>query len=285
MLLTRLTTHVSGKGAMPTVADLCQYLEHMAPVSLAEDWDNVGLLVGRRQAPVGRVMTCLTLTPDVADEAVSREVQLVVSHHPLMFRATRRINDDSVEGRILLRLIENGVAVYSPHTAFDSARRGINQRLAVSLGLQGVRPMNATTADPDVGAGRCGELPQPLPLFDFLKRVAAVSGADRLEYTETWASDRPVWRVAIGCGAAEGFLADAIRLECDTFVTGEVRFHSALEAVARRVHLILMGHFHSERPAVEDLSRLLAAEFPGVDVFASHLERNPLTLYTATVTK
>ena len=120
---------------MPSVSDFISYLESFAPLSLAEDWDNVGLLVGRRDAAVGRAMTCLTLTPDVAAEAIAKDVQLIVTHHPVLFRGAKTITDGNAEGRMLLDLVEAGVAVYSPHTAFDSANHGINQSLADSFGL------------------------------------------------------------------------------------------------------------------------------------------------------
>ncbi|MCP4507454.1 MAG: Nif3-like dinuclear metal center hexameric protein, partial [Fuerstiella sp.] len=115
---------------MSTVSDVIAFLEKFAPPALAEDWDNVGLLVGREAVVVQQVMTCLTLTPDVGAEAVRRGVQLVVSHHPVLFRGTKKITDATSEGRMLLQLIENGLAVYSPHTSFDSAELGINQQLA-----------------------------------------------------------------------------------------------------------------------------------------------------------
>lgn len=267
---------------MPTVADFCEYLSQFAPADLAEDWDNVGLLIGRRSAAVRSVLTCLTLTPDVAEEAVSEHVQLVVSHHPLLFRGTKRIADDNLEGALLLRLIEAGVAVYSPHTAFDSAREGINQSLASGLGLQDIRPLRVQECDATVGVGRCGDLPSGLPLHSFLERVAAVVGADRLEHAAS--APRPVQRVGIACGAGESLLAEAARQGCDTFLTGEARFHTVLDAVQRGLTLVLTGHFFSERPAVEQLAVRLAQQFPETQVRASRRDVNPLRCFVSAAT-
>src|SRR4051794_4337261 len=100
---------------MPTVADVIAYLERFAPPRLAADWDNVGLLLGRRDAPVPRLMTCLTVTPDSAAEAVARRAALIVTHHPILFRPVKRLTADSAEGRMLLDLARADVAVYSPH--------------------------------------------------------------------------------------------------------------------------------------------------------------------------
>jgi dinuclear metal center YbgI/SA1388 family protein len=126
---------------MPSVAAVVEWLERFAPRELAADWDNVGLLLGDRAAPAGRVMTCLTVTPESAAEAVERQAGLVVTHHPILFRPVQRLTTDTPEGRMLLSLIRAGVAVYSPHTAFDNTRGGINEMLARRLGLAEVTPL------------------------------------------------------------------------------------------------------------------------------------------------
>lgn len=126
---------------MPSVNDVMAFLRTLAPLSLAEEWDNVGLLIGDRAAEVRRVLTCLTLTPDVAEEAVAQQIELVVSHHPVLFRAVRRLTSETTEGRMLLQLIAGGVAVFSAHTAYDSAQTGINQQLAELLGLTEIAPL------------------------------------------------------------------------------------------------------------------------------------------------
>ncbi len=124
-----------------TVGDIAKRLEQWYPLRLAEDWDNVGLLVGRRSRPVTRVLVCLTVTPEVVDEAVAGGYELIVSHHPVLFRPTQRLTEDDPMGCIAYRLARHDIAVYSPHTAFDSAREGINQMLAEAIGLTGVRAL------------------------------------------------------------------------------------------------------------------------------------------------
>src|SRR5947209_1355564 len=120
---------------MITVAEVASYLEQVAPLALAESWDNVGLLLGDAAAPVRRVMTCLTVTPETVAEAVREEARLIVSHHPILFRPARRWTTASAEGRMLLTLVQAGAAVYSPHTAFDNTTGGINDILCRRLGL------------------------------------------------------------------------------------------------------------------------------------------------------
>jgi dinuclear metal center YbgI/SA1388 family protein len=126
---------------MPTVAEIAQYLEQMAPSRLAADWDNVGLLLGDRSAAVERIMTCLTVTPESAREAIAERAGLVVSHHPILFRPIQRLTNATPEGAMLLSLARAGVAVYSAHTAFDGCPGGINDILAQRLSLTQVQPL------------------------------------------------------------------------------------------------------------------------------------------------
>jgi dinuclear metal center YbgI/SA1388 family protein len=126
---------------MITVATLVEYLEQLAPLELAAEWDNVGLLLGDRAAIVQRVMTCLTITPEVAQEAVESKAQLIVTHHPILFKPVQRMIADAPEGRTVLSLVRAGVAVCSPHTAFDNAPGGINDLLARKLNLTDVVPL------------------------------------------------------------------------------------------------------------------------------------------------
>ena len=261
---------------MPSVSDVISFLESFVPLKLAEDWDNVGLIVGRRDTSVQSVMTCLTLTPDVAAEAIAKDVQLIVSHHPVLFRGAKKITDGNAEGRMLLDLVEAGVAVYSPHTAFDSARSGINQSLAESFGLTSVQPIRVNTDDAALGSGRFGDLSAACTLAEFLAVVRKAANAQYVEFSGDRQSS--VSRVGIACGAAGEFLSDVIAVGCDTFVTGETRFHTALEARTKGLNLILLGHYSSERPAVESLASVLGAEL-SVETFASQCECDPLKLF------
>ncbi|MFM7842812.1 MAG: Nif3-like dinuclear metal center hexameric protein [Planctomycetota bacterium] len=261
---------------MLTLADLCQYLESFAPRRLAEDWDNVGLLAGNRGREIQRVMTCLTITPDTAAEAVREQVDLVVSHHPLPFKPLRNLSTEQTPGALLWQLITSQVAIFSPHSAFDSARRGINQRLAEGLQLQNIQPLQPLAGDPDgLGAGRQGILPQPRTLAEVaaqLKQFLGITGLHRVGSDE-----QRIERVGIACGSAGSFLAHAHRAGCQLFITGETSFHSCLEAEALGVALLLPGHYASERFGVEALASEIQQQFPVVKVWASRVERDPLT--------
>ncbi len=260
---------------MMKLSEICTWMESFAPLQLAESWDNTGLLIGSRGADVSRLMTCLTVTPKVVREAVDRQAHLIVSHHPIPFAPLKKITSDTTTGRLLLELIAAGIGVYSPHTAFDSTRDGINQRLAHALGLENVAPLVALKDGPHgSGAGRVGQWPQATPLVDCVGRLKCFLGIDSVRIVGD--PQRPVRKVAIGCGAADQFLSDAVRQGCDLMVTGEARFHTCLEAEACDTALLLLGHFASERFAVEALADLIGDAFPKLDCWVCEDEHDPL---------
>jgi dinuclear metal center YbgI/SA1388 family protein len=260
---------------MPTVGEVAQVLEQLAPLGLAEDWDNVGLLVGESHWPADRVMTCLTVTADTVAEAIEQKANLIVSHHPLPFQPVKTITSSTTVGRLLLQLIRHSIAVYSPHTAFDSASAGINQHLAIGLGLQEIAPLKpAASGDPEEGSGRCGLIGEPLTRRELAERTKGFLNVDAVRLVGP--ESEHVVRVAIACGSGGSFLDAAVAAECDVLVTGETTFHTCLEAEARSMGLILAGHFASERFALLSLADYLTDQLSGVNVWASRTEHDPI---------
>ena len=258
---------------MLSVQDIAQFLEKFAPAMLAEDWDNVGLLMGDHQMPVARVMTCLTITDASAAEAIGSRANLIVTHHPLPFRPLKRLTAESHEGKLLWQLAGARISVFSPHTAFDSAEQGINQRLATGLGLVEIAPL-VPAENGALGAGRVGRLPMPASLGELASRVKRLLAIEHIQAVGLL--DRAVERVAVACGSAGEFIPVATDAACQALVTGEVRFHGCLEAESLGLGLVLAGHFASERFAVEALAHVLADQFPSLEVWASRSEKDPL---------
>lgn len=261
------------------VQDFVTWMQAFAPTQLAESWDNVGLLLGDPAASVERVMTCLTPTPESVAEAIENQAQLIIAHHPMPFQALKRITTETRTGRMVHDLIRAGIALHSPHTGFDSAARGINQRIAEGLGLSNIRPLRpiATAPSAEIGTGRVGDYAEPISVDAFLSRTAAFFAVDGLHAIDSGTGK--VSRVAIGCGAAGDFLGDAIAAGCDGFVTGEIRFHTALEARNEQVTVAIPGHHATERFAVEQLATELQQAFPALTIWASHQESDPLTWF------
>lgn len=264
------------------LTSVIEFLESFAPLNLAEDWDNVGLLLGDRQREVSKVMTSLTITPSVVEEAVAGKVNLIVSHHPLPFRSLKKINGDTVAGRLILKLIENRVAVFSPHTAFDSAAGGINQSIADKLQLENIESIQPiagmATGDPDTaavpGAGRTGVLPGQPKCRILCQELKNKFGISVVKFCGDL--DASVSKVGIACGSAGQLLTGASLAGCDAFITGEASFHTCLEALASGISLFLLGHYGSERFAVEMLAQKMAIEFPGLLIHASVDDRDPI---------
>ncbi len=260
---------------MTSIRQICDFLDQLAPCELAEDWDNTGLLVGDPDTDVTRLMTCLTITPESTAEAVERGAQLIISHHPLPFHPLSRITTTTTPGRLVWQLARAGIAVYSAHTRFDSTRTGINQQLAARIGLQDLRPLTPLPDQPAVGTGRIGELPAEMPLLrfaEFLKSSLALKQIDVAGPLDT-----PIRSIAVACGSGGSLLEAACAAGCDTFLTGESNFHTALECRARGVSLVLIGHYASERFAMEKLAQELAGAFPHVSTWPSLRESDPLT--------
>ncbi len=261
---------------MTTVDNVAAFLESFAPTPLAADWDNVGLLIGDRARPVAKIMTCLTVTPPVVEEAVAAQADLVVAHHPLPFRALKSITADTHDGRLIWRLASAGISLYSPHTAFDSASNGINRKLAEGLGLVDLTPLEsiAASTDPAVGVGRQGRLPKALRLTEFVDAAKAFLNIPSVEVVG--ADERRIERVGVACGSAGELLDAAIDAGCDCFVTGEARFHTAVQADAAGIAMLLVGHYSAERFGIEHLADVLAAAFPDLMVWAADKESDPL---------
>ena len=264
-----------------------QFLETRYPLALAENWDNVGLLVGDRTMPVQRVMTCLTVTPESCREAIEEQADLIVTHHPFPFQAVRQITTATNVGTMLWQLIRAGVAIYSAHTAFDSAATGINHQIAEMLGLIDIKTLYPQQNDENTlvqGTGRIGMLPQPVPLLELVENVAKLFRQKVLPFIGD--PKKPMQCVAIGCGASGEFLEQVIAKKADVFLLGEAKFHQFLEAEANGLAMILPGHYTSERFAVEQLATVFADNFRDGDerltVWASRCESDPLRFHINT---
>ena len=364
---------------MTSISEISAWMERFAPKRLGASWDNLGLLLGDPASLIGRLMTCLTVSAETAREAIDEGAGLIVSHHPILFRPVQQIRADREDSAVVWSLAKAGIGVYSAHTAFDNTEGGINDGLAIRLGLSDVRPLRkgeggsvfkvavyATRSDRDAvleaafragagrlgkygecsfssvgigtftgdedtnptigtpgirervrewkveflcpgdrlgavlasvrsahsyeepaidvlpmhgmpagpGEGRVGSLDGAIPLGEFAERVRSALKIPAVQVVGD--RDRPLRKVAVACGAAEEFLKDADRVGADVLVTGEARYHRAIEARSRGVAMILAGHHATERPGVEDLAELLRRAFPNLKVWPSRRETDPL---------
>ncbi len=250
---------------MSTVRDILNFCLSKAPKEYKEDWDNVGLLCGNMDAEVNRVLVALDVTLDVAKEASKMGASLIVSHHPLLF-SVKSLSDETSEGRLLLFLAINHIAVISLHTNLDSAPGGVNDCLAHRLCLNNIRTLDGTNH----GICRIGET-VPQDLDTFVRFVKKQLGAGGVRYAN---GGKSVHCVAVGGGACMDFLPRAIAAGCDTFVTADVKYHQFQHTQALGINLIDAGHFPTEDPVCATICSLLSDQFPELFVKKSEIHKD-----------
>ena len=218
---------------MTTVADILMYIESIAPPYMKENWDNVGLLCGRKSKEVKKILVALDPFRNVIAEAIELGADLIVTHHPLIFgEEIKAVNEETETGRCLLTLVEHGIAAINAHTNLDLAPGGINDVLAQKLGLQEIEVVNPEGMDSDgrpYGLLRAGTVEEQ-PLEQFLATVKSKLHCDGLRY----AGNSPVHKVCVGGGSCGSAFAEAHAHGCDTLVTADVKynqFRSAFSAV------------------------------------------------------
>ena len=258
---------------MATVADILKFIEGIAPPYMAEGWDNCGLLCGRKDREVKKILVALDPFRTVIDEAIALKADLIVTHHPLIFRdKLMAVNEDTEAGRCVLELIEHGIAAINAHTNLDMAPGGVNEVLAKTLGL-----VNMEIVDPvdNYGLLRKGEVSEQ-PVENFLATVKEKLGCKGLRYVS---SGKPVRVVAVGGGSCGDFMTQALAAGCDTFVTADVKYNQFRTAFELGLNLIDAGHFHTENPVMPVVAEKLRANFPGVEVIFSENHQDVMNFF------
>ena len=246
---------------MLKVQSIADAMNRWAPSKLAEEWDNVGLLVGDPSAEVKKILVCLDVSLKALEQAVELNAQMIVSHHPMIFRSLKNVRLDRPMGRRLNALIKHDIAVFAAHTNLDSALGGVNDVLAAKLGLVDVKPLDET---------RLGRLTTAMSAVEFAEHVKRALGADYVRLSD--AGDFPIKKVGICGGAGADFIMNAKFYGADAFVTGDVKYHEAQSAVDNGIHVIDAGHFATEHPIVEVIANRLRAEFPQIEVTVCDVE-------------
>jgi dinuclear metal center YbgI/SA1388 family protein len=274
----------SGGPGAPTLGEVLLAVEELWPESLAEAWDEVGLVAGRPESPVTKVMLAVDPTLETIEEAIDWGAELLVTHHPLLLKGVNSVAATTAKGLAVHRLIESGTALLTVHTNGDSAVGGVSDVLADAFGLDNVVPLTqAVQGLPEEGIGRVGELPGLMTLGDFAARVfevlPAVAGGVRVSGER----DALIRRVAV-CGGAGDSLFDAVRAsQADVYVTADLRHHPASEAresaVNGRPYLIDVSHFASEwlwlPAAAEALGNVLADQGHDVEIRVAGTNSDP----------
>ncbi|WP_337366202.1 Nif3-like dinuclear metal center hexameric protein [Phascolarctobacterium sp.] len=237
-----------------TVNDIAKIMDGIAPPNLAESWDNVGLLVGRGTTAVKKMMIALDVSPEVVAQALEQNVQMIVTHHPVIFTPVKKMTDSIWQHKLLLDCAENKIAVYSAHTSLDSALGGVNDVLAEKLGLRQTEVL-LPSAGGEAGLGRIGILPVALTLAKFAEKIKAVLKLERVAVGDAGSI---VEKVALCGGAGADFIDEALAAGADTFVTGDVKYHAAQQAVFSGMNIIDATHQGTELPVINMLADRIA---------------------------
>lgn len=362
--------------------EIMKYIEDIAPRNLAEDYDNVGLIIGKKEREIKRIMVCLDVTSKVVEEAINKSVDLIISHHPFIFKGLKRINEDDVKGKIIYNLIKNDIAVYSAHTNLDVADGGVNEHLAKVLGicnlqnlkkhrvlklykiavfvpeedvdkvrdamsgagagwignysdctfmtkgtgtfkpLEGTNPyigskgklehvneVKLETIVPEeklhtvidemikahpyeetaydvyplnmdgkeYGLGKVGVLKNPETLDSFISIVKEKLNTKNVRVIGS--IDKKIEKVAVFCGSYDESCNGAVMSKADVLVTGDIKYHTAVDMTEMGMCVIDAGHFNTERIIVPKLVDILNEQFKELDIFSNNVEEDPFITY------
>ncbi len=254
------------------VKDIVALLEAEVPLAWQESYDNAGLAVGSPDAEVERVLIALDATEEVVDEAISEGCQMIVTHHPIIFRPIKRLADENRQQRTIAKAIRHGVALYAAHTNLDSApHRGISHHLASMLGLRVVSLLEPSAVE-GVGIGVVCELPEAVATEEFLARIKDVLGVVALRHSVVRIDK--VQRVAICSGSGGGLIEMAEKSGADLYLAADFKYHDFVDA--DRMVLVDAGHFESEICAIEILFDILSKKITTFALRKSACAENPV---------
>jgi dinuclear metal center YbgI/SA1388 family protein len=270
-------------GSTACVADIVDAMEYLAPPCLAEEWDNCGLQVGSRQWAVRRIWIALDPLTSVVQAAATEKIDMVITHHPLLFQPLRTIDADTPVGRIIETALSTRMALYAAHTNLDSAFQGVNDVLAQAIGLRDLRPMIPAECathiknDQPEGLGRVGRLGTPVSLANLAEQIKT-----RLKLPVAKVAgdlDRIVEYVAVCSGSGGSLLEAFLDTSAQVYVSGDLRYHDARSVEDANRGLIDIGHFCSEHivldPLAERLRALAREKGWRVSIETCPLERDP----------
>lgn len=247
--------------------EIMQVIETAYPKACAMQWDNVGLLVGRREKEVHRIYVALDLTDEILEEAIRCGADMIVTHHPLIFSAMKRITDEDFIGRRIVKLIQNDISYYAMHTNYDVM--GMADLSGQYLGLENPQILDVTCEEDPIdhvqkGIGKVADLSQPVKLESYCE---CVKENFELSHVKVFGDlDAEIRRVAISPGSGKSMIDAAISTGADVLVTGDIDHHSGIDAVARGLAIIDAGHYGIEHIFIHDLAGYLKSNLHNIEI-------------------
>ena len=249
-------------------------LEQFAPLPLQESWDNAGLQLGLTEAEVSGALLCLDVNEQIVDEAIRKGCNLIVSHHPLLFRGLKQISGTDYVQRCVIKAIKHDIVIVSMHTNMDNARNGVNWKIAEQLGMTDCRFFAQKTVDGiEAGSGVIGKLTPEMGAKAFIELVKKQFNVVCAQCNELL--QRPVSRVAVCGGAGDFLVTDAIALGADAFITGEMHYHQYF-GMEQQIQICVIGHYQSEQFTSEIFRDIIQKECPDVRTEIAETNTNPI---------
>ena len=254
------------------VREITSLIEAFAPLSLQESYDNAGLIVGREDDEIHRVLLTVDVTEEVIEEALEQECDMIVAHHPIIFHALKRFNSSSYVERCVEQAIRHGIVIYAAHTNLDSAQDGMSWRVAQMLGLENIEVLDPTSYE-GAGFGVVGELSEAVASEDFMRRVMECFSVGALRHSDIVLPK--VRRVAICTGAGGSLIDKARDAAADIYLTSDLKYNDFMRH-EKSIILADMGHFESEYCVIQILFDILSKKIPIFAVRKSVRSRNPV---------
>ncbi len=255
---------------------IIKVLNSIAPQSLACEWDNVGLLIGDYEQEVKKIIVALELTDEVAEYAVLEQADMIVTHHPMLFSAVKKITSDTPNGRRILTLIKNNICYYAMHTNFDAAPNGMASLAAAKLGLNNIEILDDQVSYIDEtgnecvgGIGRIGQMEHTMTLERFCEFVKQTFGNKILTvYASKEQMKRPIHTVSIVPGSGKDYITASIQKGADVLITGDMGHHSGWDAMEEGLCVIDAGHYRTEQIFISYMAEFLSEQLKETKVIA-----------------
>ena len=254
-------------------------IEKFAPICDAEEWDNVGFQIGNINTEVDKVMVTLDIDLNVVDEAIEKNVDLIISHHPLIFNKISKIDDSMYIGKVILKLIKNNISVYVAHTNLDASMQGPSDYLAELLGLENVSIL--VPISKNSGFARVGTLKESMKTSEFIEYVKEKLNLNIIKFVGEAVGN--IYKVGLCTGAGSEYYIDAKKNSCDIYITSDVKYHIANDMINDKLKVMDLGHFETENIYMERLKKILEIEFEhkgyDVKVILSSSRKSPFNYF------
>ncbi|HOJ09031.1 MAG TPA: Nif3-like dinuclear metal center hexameric protein [Clostridiales bacterium] len=262
---------------------IVDFMENIAPVYLAEDWDNVGLIIGDYERDINHILVSLDVTTQILDYAIEKSVDMIISHHPLIFKPIKRIVYDDWKSVLISRIIKNDICLYCAHTNLDYAKNGVNWNLALALDLNDIKNYGETKSEGEgYSLAKVGLLKPPMKLSMFVSNIKHILGIDSVKLISNNADkafERDVNKVVVFSGSFDDSVLRYIGDDIDVIITGDVKYHTAVEIAEKGVCVIDAGHFATENVIVPQLCSQLKDRFPDLSVTSKMVVNQPIKFY------